>query len=190
MEFRLLGPLEVLAADRVIDLGSPRQQALLALLLIRRNEVVPLDVIVASLWPGDPPRTAAQIIRVYVSQLRKLLGDDEERSVLVTHANGYSLLTGTDEVDADRFELLCDEARDLLSGGEPASARRQLDEALRLWRGDPLPEFAYDDFAAPRSGASPSSDSALSRIGPTPRSRQAIPVTSSPISSSLCVSTR
>jgi DNA-binding SARP family transcriptional activator len=149
VEFRLLGPLEVLAADRVIVLGSPRQRALLAALLIRRNEVVPLDAIVAALWPGDPPRTAAQIIRVYVSQLRKLLGDDERRRVLVTHTNGYSLQTGPGEVDADRFELLCSEAKELLSNGAPESARSRLDEALRLWRGDPLPEFAYEDFAAP-----------------------------------------
>jgi DNA-binding SARP family transcriptional activator len=149
VEFRLLGPLEVLAADRVIVLGSPRQRALLAILLIRRNEIAPLDAIAAALWPGEPPKTSAQIIRVYVSQLRKLLGDDRERGVLVTHSNGYSLRTAPNEVDADRFELLCHEARDLLSAGDPESARTRLDEALLLWRGDPLPEFAYDDFAAP-----------------------------------------
>lgn len=148
MEFRILGPLDVRAGEQVVDLGSPRQRALLAALLIRRNEVVPLDAIVAALWPGDPPRTAAQIIRVYVSHLRKVLGDDTERRLLVTHANGYSLRTKTDEVDADRFESLCAEARALLAAEEPDAALARLDEALVLWRGDPLPEFAYDDFAA------------------------------------------
>ena len=149
VEFRILGPLDVLSDERVVELGQPRQRALLAVLLIRRNEVVPLDAIVAALWPGDPPRTAAQIIRVYVSQLRKVLGDDEERRLLVTHANGYSLETGTSEVDADRFESLCAAARELLSAGDPDAALARLDTALVLWRGDPLPEFAYDDFAAP-----------------------------------------
>ena len=64
VEFRLLGPLEVAADDGVVVLGSPQQRALLALLLIRRNEVVPLDAIVAALWSDDPPRTVAQIVRV------------------------------------------------------------------------------------------------------------------------------
>ena len=149
MDFRLLGPLEVVTGQRVIGLGPPRQRALLAVLLIRRNEIVPLDVISSALWPDDPPRTAAQIVRVYVSQLRKLLGDDDARRLLVTHSNGYALQTAADEVDADRFESLCEEARDLLSADDPESARVRLDEALLLWRGDPLPEFVYDDFAAP-----------------------------------------
>ena len=149
MEFRLLGPLEVVTGQRVIGLGPPRQRALLAVLLIRRNEIVPLDAISSALWPGDPPRTAAQIVRVYVSQLRKLLGDDDARRLLVTHSNGYALQAAADEVDADRFESLCDEARDLLPANDPESARARLDEALLLWRGDPLPEFVYDDFAVP-----------------------------------------
>ena len=151
MEFRLLGPLEVATDDGMVVLGSPQQRALLAVLLIRRNEIVPLDAISAALWPADPPRTAAQIVRVYVSQLRKLLGDDEERRILITHSSGYSLRTGAREVDADRFESLCSEAREFLSGGDPESARRLLDEALLLWRGEPLAEFAYDDFAAPEA---------------------------------------
>jgi len=148
VEFRILGPLEVLDGERVIELGPPRQKALLVLLLIRRNEVVPLDAIVSALWPRDPPRTAGQIIRVYVSQLRKLLGDDAERRLLVTYANGYSLHSGASAVDADRFLSLCDEARGLLSAGAPEKARARFDEALRVWRGEPLPELAYEDFAA------------------------------------------
>jgi DNA-binding SARP family transcriptional activator/basic membrane lipoprotein Med (substrate-binding protein (PBP1-ABC) superfamily) len=148
VEFRLLGPLEVASGHRVVVLGSPQQRALLTLLLIRRNEIVPLDAIVAALWPGEPPRTAAQIVRVYVSQLRKVLGDDAERRLLVTHSNGYALQTSAKQVDVDRFESLCSEARERLSDGDAESAHRLLDEALLLWRGDPLPEFAYDDFAA------------------------------------------
>ncbi|HEY1512113.1 MAG TPA: BTAD domain-containing putative transcriptional regulator [Gaiellaceae bacterium] len=148
MEFRLLGPLEVSSGHRVVVLGSPQQRALLTLLLIRRNEIVPFDAIVAALWPGEPPRTAAQIVRVYVSQLRKALGDDTERRHIVTHSNGYALQTSAEQVDVDRFESLCAEARRHLADGDPKPAHRLLDEALLLWRGDPLPEFAYDNFAA------------------------------------------
>lgn len=148
MEFRILGPLEVDLDGGSIDLGPPRQRALLALLLIHRAEVVPLDAILEALWPSDPPRTAAQIVRVYVSQLRKLLGDDEDRAILVTRANGYALHATSEQVDAGRFELLCREAGELLAADDPAAAQAVLDEALQLWRGDPLPEFAYEDFAA------------------------------------------
>jgi DNA-binding SARP family transcriptional activator len=147
VEFRILGPLEVVGDGCSIDLGPPRQRALLALLLIRRNAVVSLDAIVAALWPADPPRTAAQIVRVYVSQLRKLMSDEKGRRVLVTHANGYSLRVSRGQLDADRFEDLCREARDLFGTGDTGAARSRLDEALALWQGDPLPEFAYDDFA-------------------------------------------
>jgi DNA-binding SARP family transcriptional activator/basic membrane lipoprotein Med (substrate-binding protein (PBP1-ABC) superfamily) len=147
VEFSILGPLAVDDDGRAIDLGPPRQRALLALLLIRRNEIVPVDVILAALW-DDPPRTAGQIVRVYVSQLRKLLGDDDARRVLVTHANGYELRVPVGSVDAERFESLCREAASLLAAGDPEPAQARLEEALALWRGDPLPEFAYDDFAA------------------------------------------
>lgn len=147
VQFSILGPLEVVDGGRVIELGSPRQRALFALLVIRRNEVVPVDAIIAALW-DDPPRTAAQIVRVYVSHLRKLLDDDDDRRVLVTHANGYQLRAPAGSVDAERFESLCREAAELRAAGGPETAQARLEEALALWRGDPLPEFAYDDFAA------------------------------------------
>ena len=143
VEFRMLGQLQVVDGDHLIDLGPPQQRALLALLLIRRNEVVPVDAIVAALWPGEPPRTAAQTIRVYVSQLRKVLGDDEERRLLVTHANGYMLQTAPGSVDVERFEELCRGA-----DGDADATLARLDTALSLWRGDPLPEFVYEEFAA------------------------------------------
>ena len=87
MEFRLLGPLEVADDGRPVSLGGARPRALLALLLLHRNEVVTVDRIVDELWAGQPPKTAGQVVRVYVSNLRKALGAE----VLVTHGNGYLL---------------------------------------------------------------------------------------------------
>ena len=145
MEFRLLGPLEVADGGRSVPLGGSRPRALLALLLLHRNEVVPVDRIVDELWAERPPKTAGQVVRVYVSNLRKVL----EQDVLVTQGNGYLLRAAPEEVDADRFEALRAEGRRLLAAGEFTQAAGTLGEALSLWRGPALQDFAYEGFAQP-----------------------------------------
>jgi DNA-binding SARP family transcriptional activator/basic membrane lipoprotein Med (substrate-binding protein (PBP1-ABC) superfamily) len=150
MEFRLLGPLEVAEDGRLIPLGGSRARALLALLLLHRNEVVPVDRIVDELWGGQPPKTAGQVVRVYVSQLRKSLEpgrSDGPPQVLVTQGSGYALKVDRGEVDVERFDELRTEGRRLLDAGEAAQAADALGEALTLWRGTPLQDFAYEAFA-------------------------------------------
>jgi len=150
MEFRLLGPLEVAENGRPISLGGSRARALLALLLLHRNQVLAVDRIVDELWAERPPKTGGQVVRVYVSHLRKALEPDRSEQaprVLVTHRNGYLLRAASDEVDVDRFEALRAEGHRLLAGGEIADAARTLEEALSLWRGPPLQDFAYEAFA-------------------------------------------
>ena len=152
MEFRLLGTLEVADGDRTLALGGVRQRAFLTLLLLHRNEVVTQDRIVEELWAGQPPRTAAQVIRVYVSQLRKVLEPDrgsEPPQVLLTHGAGYLLRTQPDQVDVDRFDALRTQGRRLLDEGDPAEAARVLGKALALWRGPALGDVAYESFAQP-----------------------------------------
>jgi DNA-binding SARP family transcriptional activator len=144
MEFRMLGSLEVERDGRPVALGGARQRALLAMLLLHRNQVVSVDRLVDELWPERPPKTAAQIVRVYVSQLRKVLGGDR----LETMGPGYRLRTAADEVDADRFELLIADGRGLARAGDPAAVTT-LREALALWRGPPLSELASEAFAQP-----------------------------------------
>ena len=91
MEFRLLGPLEVVDADgRVVDAGRPGQRALLALLLLNADRVVPLRAIVDGLWGDEAPVSAANSVQVYVSRLRKVLGGDLPLAFL---ARGYRLET-------------------------------------------------------------------------------------------------
>jgi YVTN family beta-propeller protein len=131
MEFRILGPLEVERDGRILALGTGRQLALVAALLLHRNEVVSVDRLVDELWDGAPPPTAAKIVRNNVSLLRKELGDR-----LVTRPPGYQLRVEPGELDADRL----DEAVE--RGG-----REELEGALALWRGTPLVEFAYERFA-------------------------------------------
>jgi DNA-binding SARP family transcriptional activator len=143
MEFRLLGPLEALVEDRALQLAGGKQRALLAVLLLRANETVSTDRLIDELWGDGPPASAGKIVQVYVSHLRKALGE----GILLTRAPGYLLQIEPDALDIRHFERLLEEARRRLAGGEPAQARPLLEDALRLWRGPPLAEFAYEDFA-------------------------------------------
>jgi YVTN family beta-propeller protein len=131
MEFRVLGPLEIADEGRVLALGSGRQLALVALLLVHRNTVVPTERIVDELWEGAAPPTAAKIVRNSVSLLRKELGDR-----LVTRAPGYLLRVEPGELDAERLDAA---VRD---GDAEALAA-----VLALWRGTPLAQVAYYGFA-------------------------------------------
>ena len=145
MEFRVLGPLEVLDDGRSLDLGAPRQRALFAFLLLHANEVVSTDRLAEALWPEGIPRTAAKAIQVYVSALRKSLGN--ARDVLETRAPGYVLRVAPGELDLHEFERLLAAA-----SGEDAGARAAtLREALALWRGAPLADFEYESFVQPEA---------------------------------------
>ncbi len=140
VEFRVLGPLEVLDAGRPLDLGAPRQRALFAFLLLHANEVVSADRLAEALWPEEIPKTAAKAIQVYVSALRKAFGS--ARHVLETRAPGYVLRVAPGELDLHLFEELLARAR----GEEPAPRAATLRAALSLWRDAPLADFAYDPF--------------------------------------------
>ena len=118
MDFRILGPLEVLEGGRHVDIGGTKQRALLACLLLHANEVVSADRLIEALWEDEPPETAPKALQVYVSQLRKALGKER----LETRAPGYCLRIGEGELDLERFQRLAE-----------TSPR----EALSLWRGEP-----------------------------------------------------
>jgi DNA-binding SARP family transcriptional activator len=144
MEFRILGPLEVIEEGRSLPLGGIRQRALLAALLLRANTVVAADRLLDEVWGDEQPASGLRSVHVYVSQLRKLLGG----GVIETRSPGYVLVTGDGELDLERFERLVAEARH----GDAAAAAAKLREALLLWRGPPLAEFAYASFAQAEIG--------------------------------------
>jgi DNA-binding SARP family transcriptional activator len=144
MDFKILGPLEVADEGRELELGGSRQRQLLAILLLHLNEVVSSDRLMDHLWGAKPPPTAAKGLQVHVSRLRKALGD---RARLVTHAGGYTLTAGVEDVDSRRFERLIERGRERLSAGDAKGAAADLHEALQLWRGPPLSDFAYEAFA-------------------------------------------
>lgn len=143
MEFLILGPLELRLDGQTVLVRSGKLAMLLALLLLRRNEVVPRDRLVEELWNGDAPPTAVKTLQLYVSQLRKVLPPE----TLVTRSPGYVLRTSREDVDADRFEALLADGRRRLAHDEPIGAAATLREALALWRGRPLADFDYASFA-------------------------------------------
>jgi DNA-binding SARP family transcriptional activator len=143
MDYRILGPLEALDGERQLPLGGARQRAVLALLLLHRNETLTRDVIVDELWGEDAPPTAAKVLQNCVSALRKELPSDTIRTV----SGAYGLTLEPDELDRDRFERLLAEARAALEAGDPAEASEQFRRALALWRGAPLSDFSYERFA-------------------------------------------
>jgi DNA-binding SARP family transcriptional activator len=145
MQYRLLGPLEVLDGDRVVAIGEGKRQALLALLLIHANELVSAERLIDELWGETPPPTAAKSLQVLVSQLRKALGG-LEGGPLLTRANGYVLRVGEDELDSRTFERAIDEGRRRLAAGDARRAAGELTAALGLWRGPPLSGLEYEPF--------------------------------------------
>jgi DNA-binding SARP family transcriptional activator len=138
-EFRILGPLEVVAENGPLPVGGQKQRAVLAVLLLDANRVVSVDRLIDALWGEQPPKTAMTSLQNFISQLRKVLGTD----VLETQMPGYRLRVAPGELDVDRFRQLCERAR----SAESEERRATLREALALWRGAPLADFQFEAFA-------------------------------------------
>ena len=144
MEYRVLGPLEVVGVDGPLPLGGAKQRALLALLLLNDNEVVSRTRLIDDLWGDTPPESAVQSVHVYVSRLRSVLPE----ATLLTRGQAYMLEVDPEQIDLRRFERLVREARD----AEPQRASVLLRTALDLWRGEALAEFAGEPFAQIEAG--------------------------------------
>ena len=155
MDFRILGALEVEDRGGSLPLGGHQQRALLALLLLRANEVVSVDEIIDELWPADPPPSATKSVHALISKLRARLENEPagpdaeggENGILLTRPHGYMLTIASGELDLHRFRSLVDEGQQALRDGRADDAAAKLREGLALWRGPPLAEFAYDPFA-------------------------------------------
>jgi len=139
LEYRILGPVEVLGGEGPLPLGGQKQRALLALLLLGEGRVVSTDRLLDALWGEHPPRTATTSLQNLVSGLRKVLGAD----AVVTQPPGYRLRPPPGSLDLERFTQLVRDAR----GQEPEERSRTLREALALWRGAPLADLAFEAFA-------------------------------------------
>lgn len=148
MEFRILGSLEVVQEGRALAPLAYKPRALLAVLLLHRGEAVSVDRLIDDLWGEQPPATAAKSLQVYVSQLRKALGE----GVVETRKRGYAIVVDADQVDAARFERMVEQGIDELAQGRAREAAAVLADALRLWRGPALADFAYEPWAQAEIG--------------------------------------
>jgi class 3 adenylate cyclase/tetratricopeptide (TPR) repeat protein len=135
MEYRVLGPLEVLdASGQKVSLGGVMQQSVLVALLLRAGRTVALDRLVDELWE-EPPATALKTAQVYVSRLRQMLPDGAIES---SPGGGYALILDGDELDLNTFERWAEEGHVALATGEWEQASSLLREALAVWRGPAL----------------------------------------------------
>ena len=143
MEFRVLGPLEVVVGGRRIGLDSARRRTILAVLLAARGQVVSTGRLGDAVWGTDLPASFHTTLRSHVSRLRRALAADSPsgRAVIVTESDGYRLDVDAGDVDADRFEAVVAEAR-ALSDTDTARAVALLEEAEDLWRGPAFGELA------------------------------------------------
>jgi DNA-binding SARP family transcriptional activator len=144
LEFRVLGPLEVVGDDGPIRLGGARQRATLAILLLNANRVVSIDRIADDLYAGAPPVTAVTQVQRQISELRKLLGSD---AAIDTRSPGYVITVDPEHIDLTRFERWMDDGLDALAAGDPSAASDCFARALTLWRGDALADLQYESFA-------------------------------------------
>ena len=145
MELRILGPLEVLDDDGApVDVGGSRPRTLLIDLALAQGHTVPADQLLEDVWSGEriPARNNLQ---VHVSRLRRALGEDR----IATRGGGYALDLPRDALDAARFDRLSAEGRAALHAGDAEAAATVLRDALALWRGAALVDFADDAFARP-----------------------------------------
>lgn len=149
LEFRILGPIEVARAGRLARLRGRGPRVVLCTLLFNRNRAVSTDRLVEALWGERAPPTATKTVQVYVSQMRKemaALGGDAERQ-LETHGHGYLLRVEPGQLDADRFQSLAEQGRELHAAGDAEAAASRLEAALALWRGPVLADLAYEEAA-------------------------------------------
>jgi DNA-binding SARP family transcriptional activator len=143
LDFRILGPIEVVENDGSIRLGGPRQRATLAILLLEANRVVSVERLAEDLYAGAAPVTAVTQVQRQISDLRKLL----PKQVIETRSPGYVIHVLPEQLDLNRFERKAENATQLLARGEAQRAAELLREALALWRGAPLADLAYESFA-------------------------------------------
>jgi DNA-binding SARP family transcriptional activator/tetratricopeptide (TPR) repeat protein len=148
LEYRMLGRFEVRADGSSVDLGTPKQRAVLAILLLECGRVVPTDRLLELVWGDSTASTAS--LQSYISNLRRALeparGPRQPATVLMTEPPGYRIVASRSAVDLFRFEDLVAEGGDLLHAGDARAALAAAERALSLWNGPPLPELADEPF--------------------------------------------
>jgi SARP family transcriptional regulator, regulator of embCAB operon len=170
LEFRVLGPLEIVKDGRSLSVRGKLLRALVLALLLKARTVCTADELIDALWAASAPRSARASLHNMLSILRRGFGP----GILLTTPSGYLLAADDDTVDAARFERLVERAH----AADASAKLRLLDQALALWRGSPLVDVRYEEFAQVRFGASRSFTSSRSRSISPRRSSLEIPTLS------------
>jgi len=142
VEFLILGPVEVRVETQRVALGGPKQRALLALLLLRANEVVSRGRLIDALWGERAPASAERSLDSYVSRLRTVLGAER----IERRAPGYRLRVDAEELDFGRFEVLLERGQAAVAAGDAGEGAELLRAALALWRGRALADLEFESF--------------------------------------------
>ncbi len=154
IEFSILGPIRAVREGSELELGSPKQRAVLALLLINANIPMSADQMIDALWGDTPPASATATLQAYISNLRKVLEPERMRrepaSILQKNGAGYFICVDDSQLDSLRFTRLVTDAAPFIETN-PQRGLKMVKEALRLWQGPALADFRYDDFAAAES---------------------------------------
>ncbi|MCT9076531.1 AfsR/SARP family transcriptional regulator [Streptomyces fulvoviolaceus] len=136
-QFKVLGPVRVWRNGSELDVGHPKQRAVLAALLLRDGAQAQMEDLVDAVWGDDPPQTARGVLRTYVCRLRQTLADGGQ-DVIHRRTGGYALVSAPETVDLRRFEQLVSLAATARGAGDPERAAGRLREGLSLWQGTPL----------------------------------------------------
>ncbi|MDX3228523.1 BTAD domain-containing putative transcriptional regulator [Streptomyces sp. ME19-01-6] len=135
VRFLTLGPVEVRADGREVNLGGAKPKTLLAALLLQPRRVVSIESLVALIWDDAPPQSATALVYTYASALRRSFSANGEPSLLTTRTPGYVLALTPDDSDLEVFQHRLDEARSAERSGDHVSAAQRYGQALELWRG-------------------------------------------------------
>ncbi|GAA3343116.1 AfsR/SARP family transcriptional regulator [Amorphoplanes nipponensis] len=142
MKFNVLGPLEVTSEGTDRTPTPPKVRRVLALLLLRANQVVSVDALIEELWGEHPPMSAVTTAQTYIYQLRRSFNRHQvapqRPEWLVTTAPGYLMYVDPEQIDAHSFQTMSWQGRQLLDNGRTAEAAAVLRRALDLWRGPAL----------------------------------------------------
>ncbi|MET7668330.1 AfsR/SARP family transcriptional regulator [Micromonospora luteifusca] len=134
VRYRILGPVEVWSVRGWRGIPQAKCRALLAVLLINANRLVPSEDLERQLWSDQSPCTPRKLVQHYVHRLRRLLHDPRGQA-LCTRPNGYQLNVAADDVDVEEFKALVAVGRRTLATGAADAAAAELGRALALWRG-------------------------------------------------------
>lgn len=152
ISFRILGPLQMEVCGRAWAPPGPKVRQVLSLLLLRRNECVPLDTFAEELWDDRPPKAWQTTIRTHVYHLRKVLEEESTTHALaarlVTRPVGYLFEVAPGELDCEVFGSLVGRGRELLQSGDADAAAAVLRQAFALWHGDPLSDVRTGPVSA------------------------------------------